>query len=335
MSIHIDRKFLHLLSPKLERFAQKKQDLYNFRCPICGDSQTKKSKARGYIFRKNNDYFFMCHNCGASHTFYNFLSLTDPSLVKEYALERFKNGETGNHNYKKPTFDEFKTKPVFKDSIKLPSVEDLPDGHFCKDYVTNRKIPKEFYSQLYYADDFKSFVESIQNEETNLIEGDKRLVIPFYDKDKSLIAIQGRALGESKMRYVTITLQKDVTKFFGLDRVDPSKKVYVVEGPIDSMFIPNAIATADSNLTRVNELGFNDVTLVFDNEPRNKEIVKTIEKAIKDGNSVCLLPENVKEKDINEIILSGCSIHELLALIDNFTFSKLRAELEFSKWKKI
>jgi len=277
----------------------------------------------------------MCHNCGASHTFYNFLSLTDPSLVKEYALERFKNGETGNHNYKKPTFDEFKTKPVFKDSIKLPSVEDLPDGHFCKDYVTNRKIPKEFYSQLYYADDFKSFVESIQNEETNLIEGDKRLVIPFYDKDKSLIAIQGRALGESKMRYVTITLQKDVTKFFGLDRVDPSKKVYVVEGPIDSMFIPNAIATADSNLTRVNELGFNDVTLVFDNEPRNKEIVKTIEKAIKDGNSVCLLPENVKEKDINEIILSGCSIHELLALIDNFTFSKLRAELEFSKWKKI
>ena len=335
MSIHIDRKFLHLLSPKLERFAQKKQDLYNFRCPICGDSQTKKSKARGYIFRKNNDYFFMCHNCGASHTFYNFLSLTDPSLVKEYALERFKNGETGNHNYKKPTFDEFKTKPVFKDSIKLPSVEDLPDSHFCKDYVTNRKIPKEFYSQLYYADDFKSFVESIQNEETNLIEGDKRLVIPFYDKDKSLIAIQGRALGESKMRYVTITLQKDVTKFFGLDRVDPNKKVYVVEGPIDSMFIPNAIATADSNLTRVNELGFNDVTLVFDNEPRNKEIVKTIEKAIKDGNSVCLLPENVKEKDINEIILSGCSIHELLALIDNFTFSKLRAELEFSKWKKI
>jgi hypothetical protein len=277
----------------------------------------------------------MCHNCGASHTFYNFLSLTDPSLVKEYALERFKNGETGNHNYKKPTFDEFKTKPVFKDSIKLPSVEDLPDSHFCKDYVTNRKIPKEFYSQLYYADDFKSFVESIQNEETNLIEGDKRLVIPFYDKDKSLIAIQGRALGESKMRYVTITLQKDVTKFFGLDRVDPNKKVYVVEGPIDSMFIPNAIATADSNLTRVNELGFNDVTLVFDNEPRNKEIVKTIEKAIKDGNSVCLLPENVKEKDINEIILSGCSIHELLALIDNFTFSKLRAELEFSKWKKI
>jgi len=335
MSIHIDRKFLHLLSPKLERFAQKKQDLYNFRCPICGDSQTKKSKARGYIFRKNNDYFYMCHNCGASHTFYNFLSLTDPSLLKEYALERFKNGETGNHNYKKPTFDEFKTKPIFKDSIKLPSIEDLPDGHFCKDYVINRKIPKEFYSQLYYADDFKSFVESIQNEETNLIEGDKRLVIPFYDKDKSLIAIQGRALGESKMRYVTITLQKDVTKFFGLDRVDPNKKVYVVEGPIDSMFIPNAIATADSNLTRVNELGFNDVTLVFDNEPRNKEIVKTIEKAIKDGNSVCLLPENVKEKDVNEIILSGCSIHELLALIDNFTFSKLRAELEFSKWKKI
>lgn len=335
MSVYIDRKFLHLISPKLGRFAQKKQDLYNFRCPICGDSQTKKSKARGYIFRKNNDYFYMCHNCGASHTFYNFLNLVDPSLIKEYALERFKNGETGNHNYKKPTFDEFKSKPTFRDSIKLPTIADLPDGHFCKDYVKNRGIPEEFYMQLYYADDFKSFVESVQDEKTSLIEGDKRLVIPFFDKEKSLIAFQGRALGESKMRYVTITLRKDVTKFFGLDRVDPNKKVYVVEGPLDSLFIPNAIATADSNLTRANELGFEDVTLVFDNEPRNKEIVKTIDRAIKDGNNVCLFPESVGEKDINDMILSGCSIHELLDLIDNFTFSKLRAELEFSRWKKI
>jgi len=335
MSVYIDRKFLYLLSPKLERFAQKKQDLYNFRCPICGDSQTKKSKARGYIFRKANDYFFMCHNCGASHTFYNFIKFVDPSLLQEYSLERFKNGETGNHNYIKPKFDEFKVKPIFKESIQLPTVVELPDGHFCKQYVINRKIPVEFYSQLYYADDFKLFVESMQQEKSGLVDNDKRLVIPFYDKNNSLIAFQGRALGESKIRYVTITLQKDVTKFFGLNRIDPNKKVYVVEGPIDSMFIPNAIATADSNLTRANELGFNDITYIFDNEPRNKEIVKTIEKAIKDGNNVCLLPETVKEKDINDMILSGRTIHELLALIDNFTYSKLRAELEFSNWKRI
>jgi hypothetical protein len=335
MSVYIDRKFLHLLSPKLERFAQKKQDLYNFRCPICGDSQTKKSKARGYIFRKANDYFFMCHNCGASHTLYNFIKFVDPSLLQEYALERFKNGETGNHNYTKPKFDEFKVKPTFKESIQLPTVAELPDGHFCKQYVINRKIPVEFHSQLYYADDFKSFVESMQEEKSGLVDDDKRLVIPFYDKDKSLIAFQGRALGESKIRYVTITLRKDVTKFFGLNKVDPNKKVYVVEGPIDSMFIPNAIATADSNLTRANELGFNDVTYIFDNEPRNKEIVKTVERAIKEGNNVCLLPESIKEKDINDMILSGRTIHELLALIDNFTYSKLRAELEFSNWKRI
>jgi hypothetical protein len=277
----------------------------------------------------------MCHNCGASHTFYNFIKFVDPSLLQEYALERYKNGEIGNHNYTKPKFDEFKVKPVFKKSIQLPTVAELPDGHFCKQYVINRKIPVEFHSQLYYADDFKSFVESMQEEKSGLVEDDKRLVIPFYDKDKSLIAFQGRALGESKIRYVTITLRKDVTKFFGLNRVDPNKKVYVVEGPIDSMFIPNAIATADSNLTRASELGFNDVTYLFDNEPRNKEIVKTIEKAIKEGNNVCLLPESVKEKDINDMILSGRTIHELLALIDNFTYSKLRAELEFSNWKRI
>lgn len=335
MSVYIDRKFLHLISPKLERFAQKKQDLYNFRCPICGDSQTKRNKSRGYIYRKNNDYFYMCHNCNASHTFYNFIKFVDPSLLKEYALERFKNGETGNHNYTKPTFEEYKTKPTFKESINLPTIEDLPDGHFCKDYVINRKIPKEFHSQLYYADDFKSFVQSIQKEKTGLIEGEKRLIIPFFDTQKNLIAFQGRALNESKIRYITIKLHDNVPKFFGLDRVDPNKKVYVVEGPIDSMFIPNAIATADSNLTKANELGFNDITLIFDNQPRNKELVKNINKAIKNGNSVCLFPETVGEKDINDMILNGCSIHELLALIDNFTFSNLRAELEFSKWKKV
>ena len=109
MSVFIDRSFLLQVSPKLQRFARKKDDLYNFRCPFCGDSQKNKLKARGYIHRKQNDYFYMCHNCGVSTTFYNFLKQVDPNLLQEYQLERYKNGETGNNNYPKPEFEEFKT----------------------------------------------------------------------------------------------------------------------------------------------------------------------------------------------------------------------------------
>lgn len=345
MSIYIDRKFLHLVSPKLERFAQKKPDLYNFRCPICGDSQKNKSKARGFVYKKSNDYFFRCHNCGASHTFYNFLKFVDPSLLKEYTYERFTNGETGNHNYPKPTFEEFKSQPAFNEKttqkkINLDTVESLPESHYAKAYVKARKIPEKYFSELYFAPDFKMLVQSLGVENENLKEEDPRLIIPFYDENNELFAIQGRALSESKIRYITITLVEDelfsgYMKFYGLNKLDRNKKVYVVEGPIDSMFLPNAIATADADLTRAAKLELTDFVLVYDNEPRNKDIVKQIGKAIASGYNVTLLPENIKQKDINDMILAGISPGEILDLIDKFTFSNLRANLEFSKWKKV
>ncbi len=345
MSIYIDRKFLHLVSPKLERFAQKKPDLYNFRCPICGDSQKNKSKARGFVYKKSNDYYFMCHNCGASHTFYNFLKFVDPSLLKEYTYERFTNGETGNHNYPKPTFEEFKTQPAFDEKttqkkIELDTIESLSESHYAKAYVKARKIPEKYFSELYFAPDFKMLVQSLGIEKENLKSEDPRLIIPFYNENNELFAIQGRALSESKIRYITITLVEDELfsghmKFYGLNKLNRNKKVYVVEGPIDSMFLPNAIATADADLTRAAKLELTDFVLVYDNEPRNKDIVKQIGKAIASGYNVALLPENIKQKDINEMILAGISPGEILDLIDKFTFSNLRANLEFSKWKKV
>jgi hypothetical protein len=345
MSIYIDRKFLHLVSPKLERFAQKKQDLYNFRCPICGDSQKNKSKARGFVYKKSNDYFFRCHNCDASHTFYNFLKFVDPSLLKEYTYERFTNGETGNHNYPKPTFEEFKSQPAFNEKatqkkIELDTIESLPESHYAKAYVKARKIPEKYFSELFFAPDFKMLVQSLGVEKENLKSEDPRLIIPFYDENNELFAIQGRALSESKIRYITITLVENELlqghmKFYGLNKLNRNKKVYVVEGPIDSMFLPNAIATADADLTRAAKLELTDFVLVYDNEPRNKDIVKQIGKAIASGYNVTLLPENIKQKDINDMILAGISPDEILDIIDKFTFSNLRANLEFSKWKKV
>lgn len=335
MSIFIDRTFLLRVSPKLERFTQKKEDLYNFRCPLCGDSHKNKTKCRGYIFRKKNDYFYMCHNCGASISFYNFLDKVDSSLLKEYALERYKNAE--NKNTPEPTFEEFKTeRPTFKKSLGIPTIESLPVGHYAKTYVENRKIPEERFKQLYFAEDFKQFVEDLNIEQEGLKENDPRLVIPFYDKDKNLIAFQGRALGDSKLRYITIKVDDDNEKVYGMDSANTESNIYVVEGPIDSMFIENAIATCDSNLTHAASLyDKSNIVLIFDNEPRNKEIVKKLEKAIEEHYNVVIWPEMIEEKDINDMILGGFSQEDLQDIISNHTFINLRAKMEFVNWKKI
>jgi len=335
MSVFIDRTFLLRVSPKLQKFTQKKENLYNFRCPLCGDSSKNKSKTRGYIYEKKNNYFYMCHNCNASTSFYNFLDKVDPTLCKEYSLERYKNGNATNSPA--PNFENFKAPaPKFKKSLTIPSIESLPDGHFAKTYVEARQIPQAFYSELYYTEDFKKFVESLNLEKDTLKENDPRLVIPFYDEDKNLIAFQGRALGESKLRYITIKMNDDNHKVFGLDRIDKDKTIYVVEGPIDSMFLENAISTADANLMSASKLfDRTKIVLVYDNEPRNKELHKQMEKAIDEHYAVVIWPELIIEKDVNEMVLNGgFSPDEIQDFISKSTFVNLRAKMEFINWKK-
>jgi hypothetical protein len=335
MSVFIDRTFLLRASPKLQRFTQKKTDLYNFRCPLCGDSQKNKTKCRGFVYRKKDDYFYMCHNCSVSTTFYNFLKQVDESLLKEYQLERYRNG-TERGNYTKPDFSEAKEKPVFKERIRLESIESLPEEHFAKRYIKSRKIPMVFESELYFAPDFKQFIETLGIEKENLHKDDQRLVIPFYDSKKNLIAIQGRALGKSELRYITIKLNDDFDKVFGLDRIDQDEMIYVVEGPIDSMFLENAVATADANLESITKLfDKSQVTLIFDNEPRNKQIVEKINLAIDNHFNVVIWPEFIDSKDINEMVLDGFSPDEIQDIISKNTFVNLRAKMEFVNWKKI
>jgi len=338
MSVYIDRTFLLQVSPKLQRFSRKKDDLYNFRCPLCGDSQKNKTKARGFMFRKKNDYFYMCHNCGISTTFYNFLKQVDPNLLQEYQLERYKNGETGNNNYPKPDFEEFKTeKPIFKKALELPTLDSLPEVHFAKVYVQQRRIPETFLSQLYYAEDFAAFIQTLGIEKEGLYKDDKRLVIPFYDKEKNLMAVQGRSLGESKLRYITLKLHDDNKKVFGLDRANNEAMIYVTEGPIDSMFLENGVATADSNLESITSvLDKSKVALVFDNEPRNKEIVAKMEHAIDNHFNIVIWPEFITQKDVNEMVLEyDFSPEEIQDIVNKNTFINLRAKMEFVNWKKI
>jgi hypothetical protein len=334
MSIFIDRDFLTRISPGLQKFVKKKDDLYNFRCPICGDSQKNKSKSRGYVYRKKNDYFFMCHNCGAGMSFYNFLKHVEPTLVEAYQLERFK--ESSNYNSPTPNFEVAKTKPVFDKKLDLPSIASLPDEHFAKQYVMARKLPLEHYNNLYYAEDFKAYVDSFGIEKENLIDGDKRLIIPFHDKEGNLTGFQGRALGESKIRYITIKLMDDVPRMYGFNRINLDEKILVVEGPIDSMFLKNSVAVASSALQSASQwIDKSKLVLIFDNEPRNKEIVKLMEDAIDNHFNIVIWPEFITEKDINDIYLSGLDQEEIHDIIDKYTFVNLRAKMEFINWKKV
>jgi hypothetical protein len=334
MSLYIDMKFVNLLSPKLERFVRKSDSLWNMRCPICGDSQKNKMKARGYIYRQKSNLFFSCHNCGTSLTFGNFLKTLDKTLYKEYQMERFKNESSSN--VAKPDFSLMKTQPVFnkKTKIDLPSVEQLNDDHSAKQFVIKRKIHKDRWNDLYYANDFQQFVKSIiPDYEKTLVAEDPRLIIPFYDEKKVLLGFQGRALSNSKVRYITIKLSDDNDKVYGLERLDKSRRIYVVEGPIDSMFIDNCVAAMDATLYNVSlTLGQLDYVFVYDNEPRNKDVCKHMKKTIELGKNICIWPKNIKEKDINDMVLAGQSVQ---SIIDSNTFNNHRAMLEFTAWKKV
>lgn len=341
MSLYIDKKFVSLVSPKLERFKQKSEYLWSFRCPICGDSHKNKLKTRGYFYRRKSDLFFQCHNCGTSLSIGNFLKTIDRSLYREYQLERYKNESAGNTA--KPDFSWAKTKPVFasktdtqESKINLPTIDSLKEDHVAKQYLLKRKIPREHLKHIYYAENFKAFVLELLPDYEKTLYDESRIVFPFYDQDKKLLGFQGRALNDSKVKYITVKMDDDFQKIYGLDRVDLTKRVYVVEGIIDSMFLQNSIALMDASLHKVRSiLGDHDYILVPDRDVRNKEVMKGVAKMIDMKYNVCLLPNNLSGKDLNDIILTGTTPSEIQSIIHNNTWSDLRAKLEFERWKKV
>lgn len=334
MSLFIDKKFVSLVSPKLERFKQKSEYLWNCRCKICGDSSKNKIKARGYFYRRKSDIFYTCHNCGTSLSLGNFIKIIDPTLYREYQLERYKNESSGN--VAKPDFSMAKERPTFATRINLPTIESLSDNHPAKAYLLNRKISRDRLSDIYYAEDFAAFVKDIHPDYDKTVYKEQRIIFPFYDEKKTLLGFQGRAIGDSKIKYITIKLNDDNKKVFGLDRIDFNKKVYIVEGPIDSLFLQNSLATMDASLYNVSLLlGNHDYVFIHDNEPRNAAIVKHMEKTISHGKNIFIWPQGIESKDINDYILTGATSSEIQSIIDRHTFCDLRAKLEFERWKKI
>ena len=272
MSNYIDLKFINLLSTRLDKFKQKTDYLFNFRCPHCGDSTKNKSKARGYMYRVKNDMFFKCHNCGMGQSLGNFIKFLDSKLYSEYLLERYKGSAPATP---KP-LKQFDFKPKFEQTNileGLKKISELDLKHPARQYVEKRLIPPQYYDILYYCNKFHTYANKIKPDTFPLQYDHPRLVIPFYDVSGNLFAFQGRAFGKEQPKYITIKLDENKQKIYGLERINYQQEIFVVEGPIDSLFIDNSIAAAGADLKSL-RTDINNVTYIFDNEPRNKEIVK-------------------------------------------------------------
>jgi rubredoxin len=320
---HVDSKFIGILSSRLQKFKRVKADLYNFRCPICGDSKKNKSKTRGYLYNMKADVNFKCHNCGASMTLSNFIKAVDPTLHKQYVFERFKEGHTGRATVVQEPDFKFEA-PKFKKKLKLPKASEHPRP---AGYLTARKLnPDDFY----YAESFKKFANSLKPTFDSEKNDEERIIIPLYYQ-KNLIGFQGRSIAPSKVKYITVMLDDDAPKIYGLDDVQTESPVYITEGPFDSKFIRNAIAMCGADAD-VNRWGISNCVWIYDNEPRNREILNRISKTIESGESVVIWPESIDDKDINDMVMSGLDVQ---SVIESNTYSGLEAKLKFNTWKKI
>jgi transcription elongation factor Elf1 len=319
----VDVKYINLISSRLQKFKKVKNNLYNFRCPICGDSQKNKNKLRGYLYQVKNNTNYKCHNCGINISFNNFLKQLDIEIHKQYSFDKFKEGHTGkNFTVEEPKF-EFKV-PEFKPKLDLPKASENPSS---SGYLQGRKLdPNKFY----YAEKFKEWTNSLKQTFESTKYDEPRIIIPIFYQN-SLIGFQGRAIGPNKVKYITVMLYDDAPKIYGIDEVQKDQTVYITEGPFDSTFISNAIALCGAD-GDVGKWGINNPVWVYDNEPRNSEILSRISRVIEMGQKVVIWPSTIKEKDINDMVLSGQNVQEVIELN---TYSGLEAKLKFTTWKKI
>ncbi len=338
----LESKYLGMVSNRLRNYKRKSGTLYCFSCPFCGDSDSDKKKARGYVYTKKGVAMFHCHNCTLTYNFATFLKNLDFNLYSDFNMERLKGEKAPERKELEDFVAKMKT-PVFLQSgpLKgLKKVSQLSADHPCKVFVANRQIPNPYHAKMFFCPKFFTWANEIvpgKFDDKALLYDEPRLLIPFFNKEKEMHAFQGRSLdGKSKTRYITIVNNEEVPKVYGLDAVDFDKKYYVFEGPLDSTFIPNSIATAGGDLvSTVKDFPKKNMVVVYDAEPRNKHTVEKMQKAVYNGYQICIWPDNFQQKDVNDAIMAGLSSEFIKHIIDTNIYKDLPANLRIIQWKKI
>jgi len=304
------------------------------RCHICGDSKKSRTKARGWLLEKDGNLNYYCHNCGASMGFGWFIKSLDPNLYTQYLADRKFQSMDNSAVIPNPIVQE---PPKFNHNpLKaIKKISSLRFTHPAKQYVEDRLIPSHQHYRLYYATRFNAWTNSMIPKKLDDSNDEPRLVIPFFDKDGKLFGYTGRSFDpNANIRYITIILDKSKPKIFGLDKVDFTKPYFVTEGALDSLFLDNAVAMAGSATSGEGLEHIENATFVWDNEPRNKDIVKLMEKAVEAGRRVCFWPAT-PGKDINEMVLNRWTPKQVQETIEMNSSAGLTAKLSLTMWRKV
>ncbi len=341
----LERKYLSMVMVYLDRAKWTNENTMNHRCNYCGDSQKNVYKARGFHFVKEQSFIYKCHNCGKSTSSINFIKDHWPSVHKEY-LKEFLSEKGQKPKRKMPSANAFKFTPrtdnlnktVVKKENSLKAVAfPVLEKAIAKNYLLDRKIPESSMTDLWFVQQAQTLSLLSDKYKDRVLGKDPRIILPFYDEDGELIGVSGRAINDSPLRYMTMRFRDDVPLIFNLNKVDKTKTIYVTEGPIDSLFLPNSIAVAGSDFKKIQDDIKDNAILIYDNEPRNAEIIKKIEEVIDLGYKVCIWNDRRIEdcKDINDMVIKGLSESEIIEIINRNTVYGLSAKLQLMEYKKI
>lgn len=313
----IDQKYIRFLSSRLKNFKDKGNGVFEF-SHSCESAASRKR--RGYFYKKGSGYNFFCHNCQESTKFFKFLQHTDTMLYKEYQLEVFKDSMTTSTKKQEEIVE--KKEEVSKTLSVVTGLvpyRDLPETHPAWKYVLDRKIPESMYSDIYFCRDFYPWAAKFNKQFEKVTTKEPRLVIPYRTRTGEVFAFTCRAYGKSERKYIEIKLDPEIELIYGLDRLNTAKTIYCLEGPIDSMFVPNSIAVGGASYSGdfFNKYKHN-IVIVPDNDwKRNKDVANQIEKMAKNGFKVALLPDTWTAKDINKAVQDGgYTSEEIVKIID-------------------
>ena len=342
----LEKKYLSMVVSHLDVAKWKGDTTLNHRCPYCGDSQKNQHKARGYHFVIEQSYVYKCHNCGKSTSTINFLKEHFPVIHKEYMKEWLTEKGLKPKKKKLPSSSKFKfqAKEESLNTSNIMTVENLKflmkpcnEVSVAREYLEERFIPEEHHKELWYSPAPQQLSILSKKYEDRVLGTDPRIIIPFFNRENELIGLSGRAMNDSPLRYMTMKFHDDEPLIYNLHKVDITKTIYVTEGPIDSLFLPNAISVAGSDFTKLDDSIKENAILVYDNEPRNVEILKKIENVIDEGWEVCIWNDRrVSDlKDINDMVSNGIPTEEIVSIINECSFSGLSAKAKFMEYKKV
>lgn len=334
MTLYVDQSFIGQMGQRLTLFRQVKNDLYNFRCPICGDSARNEFKRRAYFYKNTSgdNFGFQCHNCGASHSLYTFIDIVFPEMLKQYKFESFASSGNKKHTVIEEAIPFKKLEVVFDD---VTPVDLLPRDHRVVKYLLNeRKLPEELLEKFLFVEKYVEWLKETTQDPDLRYKEHSRILIPYTNSQGHIYRYVARSFDcdiASKYLYTELDIGSSIYNYYDIDQ---SKPVYVLEGQIDAMLLGSqAIAIGNGKYDQKDLTDIPDFTILPDNEPRNHQITSSIEKSISMGMKVCIWPK-FYGKDINDMVKNGLTIDDIKEIIERNTYSGALARLKFNSWRR-